>query len=138
MKKRYILCTVALLVALAAIAFLVWYFSPKPFLRDITPDTVARISVFNGSTGKRMQIDDPESIRTIVEDIQATSFVRDGISSNIDGFGFSLTFEDKNGNVIDSFILNSGDTVRDDPFFYRAQTKMPCYDHLKQLEEALP
>ena len=77
---------------------------------------------------------DPEEIKYIVENIQGIEMKRDNISSNYDGFSFSLSFKDTDGKTIDSFIVNSADTIRDDPFFYRCEGGL-CFEYLKSLEE---
>ena len=134
MKKKYILCGAIALFVIAAIAICIWYFSPKTFLKNTNANDVTSISVFNGSTGKSFVIENTDEIRYIVENVQSIEMKRDNISSNYNGFSFSLTFKDANGKTIDSFIVNSDDTIRDDPFFYRCDGGL-CYDFLKSLEE---
>ena len=43
-------------------------------------------------------------------------------------------YVDENGNEIESFIINSPNTIRKDPFFYRCDGDL-CFDFLKELEE---
>lgn len=134
MKKKYILCGAIALFVIATIAICIWYFSPKTFLKNTNANDVTSISVFNGSTGKSFVIENTDEIRYIVENVQSVEMKRDNISSNYNGFGFLLTLKNVDGKTIDSFIVNSDDTIRDDPFFYRCDGGL-CYDFLKSLEE---
>lgn len=134
MKKKYILYGIAAVVVIAVIIVCIWYFSPKTFLKNVDVSDVSAISVFNGSTGKSFTIKNTDEIKYIVENIQSIEIKRDNISSNYDGFSFSLTFKDADGKTLDSFIVNSDDTIRDNPFFYRCDGGL-CFEYLKSLEE---
>lgn len=139
MRKRYIsgiVLIIVLAVAIVALSVLgAWYFTPKVFLRGVEPDEVDRIEVFDGGTGKRFFVDRDSDICAIVESIQGIEMKRGKISSNYDGFAFSLKFLDKEGNVIDSFIINSLSTIRDDPFFYHTGEGVLPYEHLAEQEK---
>lgn len=134
MKKKYILYVVAAVVLIVVSVVCLWYFYPKTFLKNVDAGDVSAISVFNGSIGKSFTIENADEIKYIVENVQGIEMKRDNISSNYDGFSFSLTFKDADGKTIDSFIVNSNDTIRDDPFFYRCDGEL-CFEYLKSLEE---
>ena len=138
MRKRYlsgIVLTVFLAVLLIVLSiFGAWYFTPKNFLRGVETNEVDRIEVFDGGTGKHFFIDRESDIRAIVESIQKIEMKRGKLSSNYDGFAYSLKFLDKEGNVIDSFIINSLNVIRDDPFFYLTKEGVLPYEHLSELE----
>ena len=42
--------------------------------------------------------------------------------------------KDKDGNVIDNFIINSKNIIRDDPFFYECKNGELCFSFLQELE----
>ena len=105
MKKKYILYGAIALFVIAAIAICIWYFSPKTFLKNTNANDVTSISVFNGSTGKSFVIENTDEIRYIVENVQSVEMKRDNISSNYNGFSFSLTLKNVDGKTIDSFIV---------------------------------
>lgn len=134
MKKKYILCGIILVLIIGIVATCSWYFTPKVFLKDVDVNEIASISVFNGSTGQQMTLEDTEEISTIVNNIQATKMKRGKISSTYKGYAFNLTFKDKNGNIIDSFIINSKTVIRDDPFFYENEKGELCLAFLQELE----
>lgn len=132
MKKQYISYTVLTIVFITLIIAFILYSSPKTFLEDVNADDVASISVFCGSSGKRFTVSNTDEIKYIVGNIKGTPMKRDHISTGYDGFSFRLTFKDPNGNTIDSFIINSDTTVRDDPFFWRSDGGL-CFDFLQDL-----
>ena len=133
MKKKFVLYGITSILMLVFVITCLWYSSPKVFLKGINSADVVSISVFNGSTGKQMTLESREEIDAIVNNIQTLKMKRGKISSNYDGFAFSLTFKDKNGNVIDSFIINSKSSIRDDPFFYECKEGEVCFDYLVEL-----
>ena len=136
MKKKYIIiCTVFLVITLTFLAVCLWYFSPVSFLQGVEENRVSSISVFDGSTGKKMVIEDREEINKIVDNIQSLKLKRNGLSINYVGFSFSLTFKDKDGNAIDSIAINSKDTIRDSRFFYKCESGEICFDYLLELAD---
>ena len=61
---------------------------------------------------------------------------RDGLSFGHMGYSFRISYiDEKDKNIIPEFIVNSDDTIRRDPFFYRCEGGL-CYDYLKTMEEA--
>ena len=134
MKAKKKIFTVIIMIVITTIAIsMVWYFSPRTYLGGIEPYNIKSISVFDGNTGKGFVIKGSEEIKQIVENIQKVKMKRGNISVGYSGYGFSMQFMDENGKVIDSFIINSPNTIRDDPFFYRCDGSL-CYDYLKELE----
>ena len=134
MKKKKITIFVVMII-IVAIVIGVWYSTPKRFLRTVEASEVISISVFDGNTGKGFTIDDSDEIKQIIENIQSTEMKRDNFSINYSGYSFLMKFMDENGKVIDSFIINSSNTIRDDPFFYRSDKDL-CFDYLKELEDS--
>ena len=135
MNKKYVVCGIFLVIALAVVAVCLWYFSPVRFLQGLKDNEVASISVFVGSTGKQMVISDREEINKVVSNIQSLSMKRSGFSFNYVGFSFSLTFKDKDGNAIDSIGINGKDTIRDSRFFYKCESGEICFDYLLELAD---
>ncbi len=135
MKKKYIICTVFLIIAFIFLGVCLWYFSPVTFLEGVTENEVASVTIFSGSTGKQMVIEDREEINTIVGNIQSLKLKRNGFSFDYVGFSFSLTFKDKDGNVIDSIIINNKDTIRDNRFFYKCESGEICFTYLQELAD---
>ena len=130
-QKIFLLITVIIIAAIAI--SVVWYFSPRIFLSGIEPSDVKSISVFDGNTGKGFDISDTEEIRYIVENIQGNKMERDKVSIGYSGYRFRMCFRDEAGKEIESFTINSDNTIRKDPFFYRCDGGL-CFDYLKELE----
>ena len=133
-RKQVILTSFAVLIIVAAVILGVWYSIPKSFLNGLDVSEVASISVFDGNTGKDFIIEDFREIKQIIESIQESEMKRDNISVGYMGYGFRMRFMDKNEKVIDSFIINSPDIIRDDPFFYQCDGSL-YFDYLKELED---
>ena len=130
MKKKFVFFGIILVFIIC----MVWYFVPKTFLNGISVDDIVSVSVFNGSTGQQMILEDADDISAIVNNIQSLKMKRGKISINYDGYSFSLAFKDKYGNVMDSFIVNSKNVIRDDPFFYVCENGELCINFLQELE----
>lgn len=138
MKKKKITVFVAIVIIVTIVITIVigvWYSTPKRFLGAVKASEVLSISVFDGNTGKKFTIDNSDEIKQIVENIQSIEMKRDNFSIGYSGFSFSMEFMSENGKVIDSFIINSSNTIRDDPFFYRCDEDL-CFDYLKELEDS--
>ncbi len=93
------------------------------------------ISVFDGNTGESFDIIDRDEIHYLVENIQTTDLKKDKISLGYSGYRFRMSFYDKAGKEIESFMMNSADTIRKAPFFYRCDGSL-CFDYLKELEKS--
>lgn len=133
-RKQIILISFAVFIIVVAIILGVWYSTPKIFLNRLDVSEVISISVFDGHTGKGFIIEDLDEIKQIIGSIQEVEMKRDNISVGYSGYGFRMRFTGKNEKVIDSFIINSPDTIRDDPFFYRCDGSL-CFDYLKELAD---
>ena len=105
-------------------------------MSGIEPSDVKSISVFDGNTGNSFEISDTEEIHYIVENIQGIQMEKDKISIGYSGYSFRMKFYNEKGKEIESFIMNSDDTIRKDPFFYRCDGNL-CFDYLKELEGKL-
>ena len=67
--------------------------------------------------------------------IHIFSMKREGISLGRTGYSFKISYINSNDkDIIPVFILNSDNTIRKDPFFYRCDGGL-CFDYLKECEE---
>ena len=129
-KIRFIIATVFVLI----VALAIWYFIPTTFLSKVNPSDIKSISVFDGNTGERFDFSNADEIHYVVENIQNTKMKKDTLSIGYTGFRFRISFFDRNGKEIESFIINTSNTIRKDPFFYRCDGNL-CFDYLKELAE---
>lgn len=100
-------------------------------------DKVESIVVFDGNTGRGLNITDRAEIEKIIEYVNEMKLHRSRISVGYTGYRFRIAFY-PSGSAHDSFILNSPDTVRKDPFFYTVEGETGLYEYLEQLYEAAP
>lgn len=132
--KRIWICLGAILLLVAAA--LVWYRTPVTFLRGVDSSQVERVEVIFGYTEERF-LEDRTAISAIIESVQNAPLERDGISVQYAGTGPTLIFYGQNGAVLEELTFNSADTIRKDPFFYRAREGALCYDFILEQAEAL-
>ena len=133
MKKKLLI--MAIIIAILLLGTAGYFFMPKIFGKNVNPAEVDHINVFDGNTGTSFTITDSEDIEYVVTNIQSISMKRDGISLGRTGHSFKISYININGKeVIPAFILNSNNTIRKDPFFYRCDGGL-CFDYLKACEE---
>ena len=119
-----------LLLALVSI----WWLIPSKMIR-INPQDVLKINIFNGNNGKEIVITERSEIEHIINNIKSISFRKGKISIGYMGYSFRTTIYKSNGSVYKTFIINSKDTIRKDPFFYKDSTGSIDYNYIKDLFE---
>ena len=133
MKRK---CIVLGIVVLLVVSALIWWSVPTTFLASVKENEITSIHVRNGNNGNAFEIERQEDILFIVDNIQKHSFEKDRVSLFNMGTLYTLSFYNSNGKLISKFIVNSDDTIRKDPFFYRTnsgglQTIVDCLDTLE-------
>lgn len=129
--------TVIAVLAVLAAGFLLWYNLPIKLL-DLEPKNVMEITVFNGNTGKLTHITDEEEIENIIENLNDVKIKRYKPSVGYSGYSFKMTIYLTDGNEADgwnNFIINSEDTIRKDPFFYRVTEGNIDYEYIESITE---
>lgn len=133
MRKRRFIFLAAVSVLLLAALF--WWATPVTFLEGVPADKVTSIEVFDGGTGIGFTVVAPEDIQYIVSNLQQASMQREKLSLGYMGTRFRLTFYDDSGVPLETLIVNSANTIRKDPFFYRDPDASLCLDYLVSLED---
>ncbi len=130
-KKKLIPIMIAVVLIIAAT---IYCLVPKTFGKEINPEEVDHIDVFDGNTGAKFTVDDPDDIKYIVENIKSKTMKKAGISLGRMGYRFSVVYADSNGKaILPEFIINAEDTIRQDPFFYHCDGGL-CFEYLAKLE----
>lgn len=129
-KRRFIFLAAVSVLLLAA---LFWWATPVTFLEGVPADKVTSIEVFDGGTGIGFTVVAPEDIQYIVSNLQQASMQREKLSLGYMGTRFRLTFYDDSGVPLETLIVNSANTIRKDPFFYRDPDASLCLDYLDYL-----
>ena len=137
MKRRTkIAVWILSVVALIAVALVIWWFLPTHFLGGVSPEEIAVIEVFNGNDGNRFDVTDPEDIVFLAKHIQAVPMKKDSIAMGM-GTTYNLRFLDAKGKEIDKFIIMDSSTVRSGLVFYECDGQLKqAEDHLIALEKA--
>lgn len=121
---------VGCVVLLFIVCGFIWWFMPVHFLREVEPEEVATIIVFNGNNGDEFEITNSDDISYIVNAIQQISLKKDQYISGADYY-YNLIFVNENGEEIDYFGIQNHIYMRRDDFFYR------CNEDLSMIEEYL-
>jgi hypothetical protein len=58
---------------------------------------------------------------------------RDKLSIGMKGYSYSITIYKENNEIYKKFIINSKNTIRKDPFFYKDDTNSIDYDYIYNL-----
>ena len=139
MKHKKILIAAGAVVLAVLLAGYVWWHLPTGFLQNVEPADVAQIEVFNGSTGQRFVIEEDADIEYIVRKI-ADVKMRKREYSRVDGFTYSLSFTAADGRILERFILNSADSIRDGNIAYEIALETEedplCFYYIRDLEAA--
>ena len=131
MKKRLLIG----LAVVLTVGLVIWYHTPI-HVADADPADVGEIVIFDGNTGKRVQITDADEIEYVIESLHSVRLVRTKLAGASDGFNLDTSIYLKNGERAggwNDFIINSADSVRAGAFYYRVADGVIEYDYLKQL-----
>ena len=127
-------------IAVGCIAFLIiacgliWWFMPIHFLREVEPEEVAMIMVFNGNNGDEFEVTNPDGISYIANAIRQITLRRDSFTSGVDYY-YILTFINENGEEMDSFGIQNPYIMRRDDAFYRCNGELGTVaEYLENLE----
>ena len=135
MKKILLACSALLFAALTAC--FIWWYMPTAFLADIAPTDVARIEVFNGMSGEGFTIADADDIEYIVSKIGDVKMRKEEYEA-VDGFVYSLAFYGKDGALIEQFVLNDEESIRDGNIKYETAFETDedplCFCHIRAIE----
>lgn len=133
-KRKYIVPIIGAVIV--GIGVLGWQ-KPIKLLKHVDERKISRIEVFNGHTGNRFVIEHKDDVDFILSNIQNAKLKRDSISLGYMGYEYRLEFYNLAGKKIEEVIINSEDTLRKDPFFYREQNSILCIEYLQLIEQTL-
>ncbi len=133
MKKRAaIFASIAVIVL---VIFAIW-FNTTIDLMNLDSNEVSEIVVFNGNTGKKTCITDESQIENIINNLNDIKLKRWQPSVGYMGYSFKMTIylsDGKKAGGWNDFIINSGDTIRKDPFFYTVIEGSIDYDYIADI-----
>lgn len=108
---------IPILIAILFILGVIWWFQASARALNISAKDVSKVSIFDGSTGKGVELIEEADIDYFINNLNALQMKRRGLSLGYMGYRFKVTITEKNGGQI-AFIINSANDVRKDPFFY--------------------
>lgn len=132
MKKFFIIGGI---VAVVIIAQIIWLNNPIDILNEDYKG-IKEIVIKNGNTGEITHIDDLSEVKYIIDNLNEIELEREGLSIWYSGYSFDTTIYLENGNEyggFNNFIINSDDTIRKDPFFYKVTKGKIDYDYIQKI-----
>ena len=118
------------LVCAAIIAFLLVF--PHTVTVSVNAADISSIEVFDGNTGRKVTVTEENDLEKIAGFINEMKLKRGKISVGRKGYRFDITINPGTGTW-SRFILNSEDTVRNDPFFYNIDGGTQLFPFLEGL-----
>ena len=128
-KKNFVLLSIATVIILILLSL----FIPKSFGENIRIEDINYIYVFDGNNGKEFTINNRNDVEYIVNNIKNNKVKINSLSLGYMGYGLKIKYMDSKGKTLLSFILNSKDTIRKDPFFYKCNDEL-CFEFIKKIE----
>lgn len=128
-KKVYIVFVIFVLCVIGIYAL------KKPNIKtaDIIDNEVSVIKIFNGNTGKEINVDNKEDINKIIKNLNNAEFKKDKSSKDFDGFSFSMKFYSLDGKEKEIITINSSDTIIYNDYFYKDKNNSIDYDFINSL-----
>jgi hypothetical protein len=100
---------------------------------NLKPADVSRIVIFDGSTGREVEITEAQAIRHIVANLNEVTFERGKLSIGYLGFRFRTTLYNDRGKAIKTITINSAEVIRYRGFFYTASDKRIDFSFIEGL-----
>ena len=120
MKSTMKRIVIPVLIAILFILGVIWWFQASAKALNISAKNVSKVSIFDGTTGKGVELTEEADIDYFMNNLNALQMKRRGLSLGYMGYRFKVTITEKNGGQI-AFIINSANDVRKDPFFYSVE-----------------
>lgn len=133
MKKPKIIALCIFLIAI--IVSVVWYKTPV-CLTKLNAGDVCEIAIRHGGSGKELIITERDKIERIIGDFNSVRMKRNGTSSGYKGWCFLIKIYQADGKKVsgrNDFFINSGDVIKDDPFFYKVVEGNTDFEYIAEL-----
>lgn len=114
MKKRVIRISCILIIMLFSVMYIL---GEKQFSLEL--NEVSMIEIFNGQTGNNIIIQDEEEIKKIVNNLNEVSMKCQEISFLKSGYALRFSIYNSGGKKIESFVINSKNSIRRTFFSYQ-------------------
>lgn len=129
MKNKGMILIVSFIVIFVSI---IWWNAPSSLI-NIKPSEVSKIVIFDGNTGNSITITKISDIEHIINNLNAVTLKKEKISLGYMGYSFKTTIYRSDGRIYKKFIINSNNTIRKDPFFYKDNASSIDYKYIKDL-----
>ncbi|MDQ2086991.1 hypothetical protein RBH29_11190 [Herbivorax sp. ANBcel31] len=123
---------VFIILIIIIIGSLIWWNTPSSII-DIEPSEVSMIKIFDGNTGNSITVTNTTDIEHIIKNLNMVRLKKEKISIGYMGYSYRTTIYKIDGSVYRELIINSNDTIRKDPFFYRDSSESIDYNFIQDL-----
>lgn len=133
MKRKLII--ILSIISIVFISGVILYTKPLDLIQ-LNPEDVLEISIFDGNTGTSLHLTKNDDITYIINNLNSIKLRRGKISTGYTGYSFKTTIYLNNGEEAggwNNFIINSKDTIRKDPFFYKVVEGSIDYQYINTL-----
>lgn len=121
-----------MIIFLAIVMGVIWWNAPSTLI-NIKPSDVSKIEIFDGNTGTAITITEISDVEHIINNLNTVTLTKEKISLGYMGYSFNTTIYRANGKVYRKFIINSNNTIRKDPFFFKDNLSSIDYDYIRDL-----
>lgn len=115
----------------------IWWNVPKRFLKNVKPENVEKILVFNGNNGHEFTVSDPAEIEEFISSVSRVKLQKMKISL---GFGYAFRVRVVIRSELlprsYSFMINSSSLIRKDPFFWYDISESLPFEWLQEKDAA--
>lgn len=117
---------------------IIWWHVPKRFLKNIKPENVEKIVVFNGNNGHEFTVSDPAEIEEFISSVSRGKMQKLKVSL---GFGYAFRVQVVIRSELlprtYSFMINSNSLIRKDPFFWYDISESLPFEWLQEKDAAI-
>lgn len=131
-KRNHLIILLSLLLIGLVIYCGISLLKPKVKLIDFSGEKVSKINIFDGNTGKEIDVDERSDINKIISNLSTIEFVK-GRENNRDGFSFAMIIYDLEGNKKDTITVNHSSFVIYDGYFYKDKSNSIDYEFIASL-----
>ncbi|MGY3725229.1 hypothetical protein SAMN05421767_1262 [Granulicatella balaenopterae] len=134
-SRKHTRLRIGLVVIIIGLIGIFWYRSPRTIIENDS-STIAEVHIKNGQTGESLSIKDPQQIDYLINNMNKGQLKRDGLSLGQMGYRYHITlFAKESDDIIgwDSFMINSSEVIRKDPFFYQVEYQLIDLNYIENL-----
>ena len=109
-----------------------WWNTPVTLLKDVAPEEIGAVYVFDRTTGDTLFLQEPEEIGPIVANLRGRTLRREWYSPEYADFRFDLTFFGARGGILEEFRMVSPGALQKGSAYLCDEAEGLCYAYLEE------